>query len=94
MNTFSNYAGFGANAPQTPEVIVANIVKVIIGFIGMLLVILILYGGFLWMTSAGNEQKIDKAKEILKNSIIGLLITMIAYSIAFWVSTWLQQAVG
>ena len=52
-------------------------------FLGIVFFLLIIYGGFLWMTSAGNENKVDKAKKILIASIIGLAIILLGQVIAF-----------
>ena len=57
----------------------------ILGFLGLVAVILIIYGGFTWMTSAGNEEKVKKAKEIIKASVIGLVIVMAAWMIVTFV---------
>ena len=44
-----------------------------------------IYGGFIWMNSRGNEQDVEKAKNIIRNSIIGLLIVIAAYAITKFV---------
>jgi hypothetical protein len=43
------------------------------------------YGGYTWMTSFGNSQKVDKAKELIVDAIIGLIIILLAYAIAGFV---------
>ncbi len=68
--------------------IVANIISVILGFLGLILVAFIIYAGFLWMTDNGDEKRTETAKNILRNSIIGLIIIVVAYAISnFVVST-------
>ena len=54
-----------------PRIIIARIINIALLFLGVIAVGLIIYAGFLWMTSGGNEDKIDKAKNTLKNAIIG-----------------------
>src|SRR3989344_1501165 len=51
---------------------VAQIIQVALSLLGVLLIVLILYAGFLWMTAAGSEEKISKAKKIIGAAIIGL----------------------
>ncbi len=70
---------------QNPLNIVVGIVKTVLGFLGIIFVALVIYAGFLWMTSAGNEEKIKKAKSILTNSIIGLAIILGAWVITRFV---------
>lgn len=74
--------------------LVATFVNIILSFLGIILVILIIYGGFLWMTSAGDEQKITKAKKILGNAIVGLVIILISYAIASFTIDTLIKGTG
>jgi len=72
----------GLALPTTdPRIIVAKIIRVALGFLGMVALVLILYGGYLWMTSAGNEETIAKAKKVLINATIGLAIILSAFAI-------------
>jgi amino acid transporter len=68
-----------------PRAMVANAIKIFLGFLGMISVILILYAGFLWMTSAGEDAKVKKAKDILWAAIIGLVIILMSYGLAIFV---------
>lgn len=79
----ANKAGLpGAAANKTLPEIVGLIINGLLGVIGTVLIVLMLYGGFLWMTAAGEEKRVEDAKNILKNSIIGLLIIFLAYGIS------------
>lgn len=51
-----------------------------LGFLGLAAVIMIMYGGFTWMTAAGNEERVTKAKNIIKFSVIGLIITLTSWA--------------
>ncbi|MBU4216388.1 hypothetical protein L6270_01490 [Candidatus Parcubacteria bacterium] len=83
--------GFEANDPRT---MVANGIKIFLGFLGMLAVILILYAGFLWMTAAGNDDNIKKAKQILSAAVVGLVIILMSYGLASFVLTQIKTATG
>ncbi len=61
------------------------IISVGLSFIGVIFMVLLVYGGILWMTSTGNDQQIEKAKNIIIQSIIGLAIVLLAYVITFFV---------
>ena len=67
------------------KTIIVNIIKVALGFLGLLAVIFILYGGFVWMTAGGNQDKIVKARKILINAAIGLLIILSSYALASYI---------
>lgn len=78
-------AGTGQQASANVEEIVANIIKVALSLIGVLMVALLVYGGYLWMTAGGEEEKITKAKQIVRNAIIGIAIVLSAYAISVFV---------
>src|SRR3989338_6316325 len=64
---------------------VMTIVNVLLGFLGIIAILIILYGGFVWMTAAGNEEKVDQAKKIISAGIIGLVIIFTSFAIATFV---------
>lgn len=70
---------------RDPRDIAAGVINVIMGFLGIVAVVIILLGGFKWMTAAGNEDKIDEAKKLLAAGIIGLVIILSAWGIATFV---------
>lgn len=65
-----------------PEARVAALINAVLSLLGMLFTILIIYGGFRWMTARGNSQQVDEAKETIKNATIGLALVLFAYVIA------------
>lgn len=67
------------------RLIIANIIRIALGMLGLMAVIIIIYGGWLWMSAGGNEEQIDKAKKTLINGSIGLFIILSAYSIVVFV---------
>lgn len=67
------------------------IVQVFLSLTGIIFVIYIIYGGFMWLTSGGNEEKITKAKSILRNGIIGLIVIFSAAAIYLLVATVTNQ---
>lgn len=86
--TRTGQAIYGPNAQHIdPKIIIINLVQIILGFLGFVFVILILYAGIRWMTSEGNEKTIEEAKDTLRSSTIGLIIVLMAYSIAAFISS-------
>lgn len=67
------------------RLIIANIIRAALGLVGIVLVGLMLYAGYLWMTAGGNEEQIGQAKNIIKNAVIGLAIILSAYSIVAFI---------
>jgi len=71
--------------PQT----VGTVIGIILSFTGAIFFILIVFAGFGWMTAGGNEEKVGKSVKQLINATIGLLITVAAYFITWFVSRFL-----
>ena len=65
-----------------------------LAFVGVVFFVLMIYGGFLWMTSRGNDEQVKKSIEIIKTSIIGIIVIFLSYVITRLVITQLKGAVG
>ena len=81
--------GAGYDAPTDPRITAALIVRAILNFLGIIFLCLIIYAGILWMTAGGNDEQIGKAKKLMYQSVIGLIIILSAYSI-----TWLAMKIA
>ena len=97
MNTFLEYLEITAKAagfsdPRSLPEIIGAIIGTALSFLGVIFLCLIIYGGFLWMTSLGNEQKVLLAKKTLTNAVIGLIVVLASYSISLFVFSALQEA--
>lgn len=90
LNVVTN-AGIGL-AASDPRTTAVKIINVALGFLGIVAVVIVLYGGFMWMTAGGNEERITKAKQILTAGIIGLVIIVMAWAIARYVVNTLMTA--
>lgn len=64
---------------KEPSVYIGQIVGAGLAFIGIIFFILIIYGGFIWMTAGGNEEKVQKAISLVIQATIGLIIVAAAY---------------
>jgi len=95
MTFASDVTGIGTANPGLGEAdvkdIVKNIITVILGFLGLVSVVIILIGGFMWMTAGGNDDRIKKGRQFIINGVIGLVIILAAYAIAQWVINTIQN---
>ena len=66
-------------ASTVPELI-GTIVSSVLGFLGVIFFLLIFYAGLVWMTAQGNEEKIERSKEIISAAVVGLVIVLAAYA--------------
>lgn len=80
VQTFGK-AVFGGD-PQQVQILAALILNALFGLLGIVAVAMIIYGGFLYMTSQGKEDQIKKAKNILVTAAIGLVIIFSAFALA------------
>jgi hypothetical protein len=85
-------AGAGYSTSQTAPQLVGLLISAVLGILGVIFLILVLYAGFQWMTAAGDEKKVASAKSILVRATVGLLICLSAYSISSFVIGALQGA--
>ena len=75
-----------------PRVIAGNLIESALGYLGIIVVVIVLWAGFKWMTSGGKDEKVTDARKTLVNLIIGLIIILSAYSIVNFVIDSLNQA--
>ncbi|MCD6109399.1 hypothetical protein J7J83_01410 [bacterium] len=61
--------------------LVLNIVSFVLGFLGLIAVIMIIYGGITYVTAAGNQEKVDSAKKIIMYAIVGIIIVLISFAL-------------
>lgn len=79
---------------KTPVEITGSIINWALGLLALISVVFILYGGFTWLTSGGNEKQIETAKGVLKAAIIGLVIIMASLGISNYIFAVLINASG
>jgi hypothetical protein len=73
-----------------PEII-GGIIKIVLSFLGIVFFVLILYSGILWMTSGGNQTKIETAKQTISSATIGWIIVMSSYSLSVYIMSKLSE---
>ena len=83
-----NYAGnLGLQAASETDIrtLIVNIIRYALTFLGIIAVVMIMYGGFIWMTSNGQPDRVQKAKNILIAAAIGLIIVISAFAIVTFI---------
>lgn len=85
----SGNAAYGGVAPDAEITdILHEILSAVFSILSIIFLCLTIYAGILWMTAAGDPKKVTKAKDILGQSLTGLVICLLAYGITYWVFTW------
>lgn len=83
VNQFGTQVYGGGYTP--PQQIAALIIQGLLTFLAIIFVILIIYGGFLYMTAMGESDKVKKGKSVITYAVIGLIIIISAYAITRFV---------
>ncbi len=90
LNNFAAETNLGTDIPLIETI--ARIINILLGFLGVLAVLLVLWGGFKWMTAAGNEDQISEAKKLMGAGVVGLAIILAAFAVASFVVNQLADA--
>lgn len=90
LNATANQVGaYQSQTKENPREFIlgraGGLVGLILSFVGIIFLLLTVYAGFMWMTAQGNSSQVEKAKDLLINAIIGLVIVTAAYSITVFV---------
>jgi len=64
---------------------VGNFISIVLGLLGVVFLIFILFYGFQWMTAGGDSKKVQAAKDGIVNLVIGLVLVLSAYAITSFV---------
>ena len=74
--------------------IIGTIIKVFLGLLGIIFLLLVIYSGFLWMTSGGSDKQVHRAKQMLINATIGIVITLMSFAITSFVLNAILEGTG
>jgi len=86
LSTTADVAGYTEKLKSLqPEGLAQQIIAQVLAWLGVAFLGLIIYGGVVWMTAQGNDQKVEKAKDIIIAAISGLVVVSLAYAISFFV---------
>lgn len=81
LESVAGEKGAGYQAPEDPRAVAARLIGYVLGLLGIMVISYTVYGGYLIMTSAGNEEQVATGKKTLRNGVIGVIIITSAYSI-------------
>ena len=73
--------GLPGDPTLDPQSAAVTIVQYLMTFLGIIAVIVMLWGGFQWLTAGGNESRVESAKKTIIAGIIGLIVVVAAYAI-------------
>lgn len=77
---------------QDPRVMISKIINTAMLFLGIMGVIMVLIGGFKWMTAGGNDDQVKSAKKVLGQAAVGLMIVLASWGFTQFILEKLVQA--
>jgi hypothetical protein len=80
---FGQEIGLGTADLKT---VVVRVLQLVLGLAPLAAVAMIIVGGFMWMTSVGDEEKLMRAKRVISSAVIGLIIVIIAWAVVSFVA--------
>lgn len=86
-------AVYGGRQPEDIRIVATKIIQWALGFLALIFLVLIIFAGFKWMTSGGNEEEVKKAQALMKNAVIGLIIILAAWSLTYYLITVFRRTI-
>ena len=80
VENFSQVIGI-IDADDDPRVLIGRVISIAIGVVGSLALVIVVYGGIMWMTAGGNDSKVAKAQKTIMWGFLGLVVVLLSYVI-------------
>ncbi len=84
LKASADTAGF-STAKAEPAEVIGKALNILISVLGIIFVILVVYGGVTWMTATGNADQVKKARSMIIEGALGMAVTLASYSLASYV---------
>ena len=68
-----------------PSQTIGGAISVLLGILGLMFLIITVYAGVMWMTASGNTESVEKARRMLIEGVVGLILTLSAYAFTAYV---------
>ena len=92
LDAAASTAGYDTNKASTQiDSTIAKIINTALSLLGVIFLVLMIYGGYLWMIARGDEAQVTKAKNIITAAVIGVIIVVSAYAITYFLIERLGQ---
>lgn len=93
LKTTGEKMGFSTGSVDI-NTIVGNLIQSVLALLGVIFLVLVVYGGILWMTAGGNDKQIEKARDTLFQGVIGLVIVLSAYAVTTYIISTLLDSLN
>lgn len=75
--------GYAEGITQTSSAreFIVNVTNFVLGFLGLAAIVVVIYGGILYVTAAGEQERADKGKKSIMYAVIGIIIVLASYAL-------------
>lgn len=94
QNTFGNVYDIDTDKrlEDTLPTAIGKVIGIALSFIGVILLVIMVYAGFLWLTAGGNDDQVGDAKNLIRNGVIGMAIALSAFVLTNFIVNQLNSA--
>lgn len=92
--TVENFGGQVGLGTADLKGTITNIISWVLGIVSLVAVVMIIIGGLQWMTSGGNEEKVEKAKKTISSAVVGIVIVILAWAIVIFTAGTTRNVTG
>jgi len=85
LDKIAERSGYNIDSKTNINTLVGTIIQTILSLIGVFFLVLMIYGGLLWMTDRGSSEQVEKAKKLITAAVIGMIIVVTSYAISYFV---------
>lgn len=86
--------GAKSDNPIGPAALAGRIIGYVLAFVGVIFFAIMVYGGFLWMTARGAPEQVKRAKDMIEQAAIGMVVVFLSYVVTTFILRTLLSSVG
>lgn len=79
-----------SNVPTDLNVVISSIVSGVVSLMALVAVLFLVFGGVQYLTSSGEEEQVEKAKNTMTYALLGLVIAAVSYAAIVVIVGWLK----
>lgn len=84
--TIENIGGQVGLGTSDLKLSIVHIIQWALGILVLVAVVMVIVGGMTWLTSAGNDEQVDKAKKIISAAVIGMVVVLLSWAVVIFVA--------
>lgn len=74
--------------------IIGSFISMALAFVGVIFVLIMIYGGWLWGSARGNEEQVKEAERLIRNAVLGAIVTFATFALSRFVINAINTSFG